>query len=46
MELPFDIWNKIYEQCKTFTVRRKLYNALPQSFKNQYPKMFIPDGEK
>ena len=46
MELPFDIWNKIYEQCKTFTVRRKLYNALPQSFKNQYPKMLIPDGEK
>ena len=45
MELPFDIWNKIYEQC-TFTNRRKLYNALPQSFKNQYPKMLIPDGEK
>ena len=46
MELPFDIWNKIYEQCKTFTVRRKLYNALPQSFKNQYPKKLIPDGDK
>jgi len=46
MELPFDIWNKIYEQCNTFIVRRKLYNALPQSFKNQYPKMFIPDGDK
>ena len=46
MELPFDIWNKIYEQCKTFIVRRKLYNALPQSFKNQYPKKLIPDGDK
>jgi len=46
MELPFDIWNKIYEQCKTFIVRRKLYNALPQSFKNQYPKILISDGEK
>ena len=46
MELPFDIWNKIYEQCKTFIVRRKLYNALPQSFKNQYPKMFTSDGDK
>ena len=46
MELPFDIWNKIYEQCKTFIVRRKLYNALPQSFKNQYPKMLIHDGDK
>ena len=46
MELPFDIWNKIYEQCKTFTERRKLYNALPQSFRNQYPKKFVDDGEK
>jgi len=46
MELPFDIWNKIYEQSKTFTERRKLYNALPQSFRNQYPKKFVDDGEK
>ena len=46
MELPFDIWNKIYEQCKTFTVRRKLYNALPQNFRIQYPKMLIPDCDK
>ena len=46
MELPFDIWNKIYEQSKTFTERRKLYNALPQSFRNQYPKKFVVNGEK
>ena len=46
IELPFDIWNKIYEQCNTFTDRRKLYNALPQNFKNQYPKKIVDDGEK
>ena len=47
MELSFDIWNQIFESCKSFVEKRKLYYALPDSFRGQYPKSFIyPDGDK
>jgi len=46
MELPFELWDKIYETCNTFKSRRKLYEALPASYRAQYPKTFIIDGDK
>ena len=46
MELPFELWNKIYEKCESFQSRRKLYEALPASYRAQYPKKFIIDGDK
>ena len=46
MELPFDLWDKIYEKCGSFQSRRKLYEALPASYRAQYPKTFIIDGNK
>ena len=46
MELPFELWDKIYEKCGTFKSRRKLYQALPASYRAQYPKTFIIDGDK
>ena len=38
MELPFEIWNRIFEKCDSFKGKRNLYNALP--------KTFIPNGNK
>jgi len=46
MELPFELWDKIYEKCDSFKSRRKLYEALPASYRAQYPKTFIKDGDK
>ena len=46
MELPFELWNRIYEKCDSFKSRRKLYEALPASYRAQYPKTFIKDGDK
>lgn len=46
MELPFELWDKIYEKCDLFKSRRKLYEALPTSYRAQYPKTFIKDGDK
>ena len=46
MELPFELWDKIYEKCDLFQSRRKLYEALPTSYRAQYPKTFIIDGDK
>ena len=46
MELPFDTWNRIFEQCDSFKEKRKLYDALPDSFRIQYPKFIVPDGDK
>ena len=46
MELPFELWDKIYEKCGTFKSRRKLYQALPASYRAQYQKKFIIDGDK
>ena len=46
MELPFEIWNRIFEKCDSFKGKRKLYNALPNTFRIQYPKTFIPNGNK
>ena len=46
MELPFELWNKIYEKCDSFRSKRKLYQALPASYRAQYPKTFIIDGDK
>ena len=46
MELPFELWDKIYEKCGSFQSKRKLYNALPASYRAQYPKTFIIDGDK
>ena len=46
MELPFDMWNRIFEQCDSFKTKRKLYDSLPQCFKIQYPKFIVPDGNK
>ncbi len=46
MELSFDIWNRIFEHCESFKEKRKLYNFLPDTFKIQYPKTFIPYGDK
>jgi hypothetical protein len=46
MELPFDMWNRIFEQCESFKAKRKLYDSLPQCFKIQYPKFIVPNGDK
>ena len=46
MELPFEIWDKIYEKCGSFKAKRNLYEALPTSYRAQYPKKFIIDGDK
>ena len=46
MELPFELWDKIYEKCDSFQSKRKLYDALPASYRAQYPKIFITDGDK
>lgn len=46
MELPFELWDKIYEKCESFQSRRKLYEALPTIYRAQYPKTFIIDGDK
>ena len=46
MELPFDMWNRIFEQCDSFKAKRKLYDSLPQCFKIQYPKFIVSDGNK
>jgi len=46
MEFPFELWDKIYEKCGSFKSRRKLYDALPASYRAQYPKTFIKDGDK
>ena len=46
MELPFDTWNRIFEQCDSFKEKKKLYDALPDSFRIQYPKFIVPDSDK
>ena len=46
MELPFELWDKIYEKCGSFKAKRNLYEALPISYRVQYPKTFIIDGDK
>ena len=46
MELPFELWDKIYETCESFQSRRKLYEALPNSFRIKYPKKLVKDGDK
>ena len=46
MELPFEIWNIIFEQCDSFKEKRKLYDSLSDSFRIQYPKFIVPDGDK
>lgn len=46
MELPFEIWNRIFEKCQSFKEKRKLYGALPATFKIQYPKFIVPGGDK
>ena len=46
MELPFEIWNRIFEKCDSFKGKRILYSALPNTFRIQYPKTFIPNGNK
>ncbi len=46
MELPFEIWNRIFDQCDSFKAKRKLYDALPAAFRIQYPKFLVPDGDK
>ena len=46
MELPFELWDRIYEKCESFQSRRKLYEALPTIYRAQYPKKFIIDGNK
>ena len=46
MELPFELWDKIYEKCGSFQSKRKLYDSLPASYRAQYPKTFIIDGDK
>jgi len=46
MELPFELWDKIYEKCGSFKTKRNLYDALPASYRAQYPKIFIKDGDK
>jgi hypothetical protein len=46
MELPFEIWNRIFEKCDSFKGKRNLYNALPINFRIRYPKTFIPNGNK
>jgi hypothetical protein len=46
MELPFELWDKIYETCDSFKSKRKLYEALPISFRVKYPKKLVKDGDK
>ena len=46
MELPFELWDRIYEKCDSFKSKRKLYEALPAIYRAQYPKIFITDGDK
>jgi hypothetical protein len=46
MELPFELWDKIYEKCESFKAKRNLYEALPISFRLKYPKKIIIDGDK
>jgi len=46
MELPFDMWNRIFEQCDSFKEKRKLYDSLPDTFHHLYPKFIVPDGDK
>jgi len=46
MELPFELWDKIYETCNTFKEKRKLYEALPTIYRAQYPKKLVKDGDK
>ena len=46
MELPFELWDKIYEKCNSFQSRRKLYEALPASYRAKYPKKLGKDGDK
>lgn len=46
MELPFELWDRIYEKCESFQSRRKLYEALPASYRAQYQKKIIIDGDK
>ena len=46
MELPFEVWDKIYEKCNSFQSKQKLYQALPASYRAQYPKKIIKDGNK
>ena len=46
MELPFELWDRIYEKCGSFQSRRKLYEALPASYTNQYPKKMVTNGDK
>lgn len=46
MKLPFELWDKIYEKCGLFQSKRKLYDALPASYRAQYPKTFIIDAKK
>jgi hypothetical protein len=46
MELPFELWDKIYEKCDSFQSKRKLYEALPASYRAQYPKKMVTNGDK
>jgi hypothetical protein len=46
MELPFELWDKIYEKCDSFKTKRNLYEALPISFRVKYPKKMVKDGDK
>ncbi len=47
MEFSLEVWNQIFESCKSFVEKRKLYIALPNSFKEQYQKSFnYPEGDK
>lgn len=46
MELPFELWDKIYEKCNSFHSKRKLYEALPASYRAQYPKKMVSNGDK
>lgn len=46
MELPFELWDRIYEKCESFQSKRNLYEALSASYRAQYPKTFIKDGDK
>jgi hypothetical protein len=45
MELPFDMWNLIFEQCDSFKEKRKLYDSLPSVFHHLYPKFIVPDRD-
>jgi len=46
MNLPFEIWNIIFDQISSFKVKKNLYDALPDNFRIQYPKFTVPDGDK